>query len=70
MDSRWPQEFLVRLSCFSPERWHADALRADVDMLLDLATVESALGYKILKQVARNRVHKVALLYYPEKGGV
>ncbi len=67
MDSRWPQEFLVRLSCLSPDRWHTDALRADVDMLLlDLATVEPALGYKILKQATRNRGCKVVLLHYPE----
>ncbi len=57
----------MRLSCFSPERWHADALRADVDMLLDLATVESALGYKILKQAAKSRSCKVVLLHYPKR---
>ncbi|WP_420787839.1 hypothetical protein [Shewanella chilikensis] len=68
MDSRWPQEFLVRLSCLSPDRWHTDALRADVDMLLlDLATVEPALGYKILKQATRNRGCKVVLLHYPRR---
>lgn len=68
MDSRWPQEFLVRLSCLSPDRWHTDALGTDVDMLLlDLATVEPALGYKILKQVTRNRGCKVVLLHYPRR---
>ncbi|GAB1037435.1 hypothetical protein AYI83_01960 [Shewanella algae] len=68
MDSRWPQEFLVRLSCLSPDRWHTDALGTDVDMLLlDLATVEPALGYKILKQATRNRGCKVVLLHYPRR---
>ncbi|GIU48578.1 helix-turn-helix transcriptional regulator [Shewanella sairae] len=69
LNTRWPQEFLVKLHRVSPEQFNGDLLESRITIILiDLATVDVQTAYQIQKRIEKSsNVARVVFLHYPKQ---
>ncbi|MCL1145782.1 LuxR C-terminal-related transcriptional regulator [Shewanella sp. 10N.261.52.F9] len=69
LNTRWPQEFLVKLHRVSPEQFNGDLLESRITIILiDLATVDVQTAYQIQKRVEKgSNVARVVFVHFPKQ---
>jgi DNA-binding NarL/FixJ family response regulator len=68
LETRWPQEFLVKLAKVSPESVEATMNEGDYSLVvIDLSTVDVQRAYQLQKQIAKRHSARVVFLHYPEQ---
>ncbi|MGS0681398.1 LuxR C-terminal-related transcriptional regulator [Shewanella sp. 125m-7] len=69
LNTRWPQEFLVKLHRMSPEHFNADLLESRITIILiDLASVDVQSAYQIQKRIEKgSNIARVVFLHFPKQ---
>lgn len=69
LNTRWPQEFLVKLHHVSPEHFSGDLLESRITIILiDLASVDVQTAYQIQRKVEKgSNVARVVFLHFPQQ---
>ncbi|GIU23576.1 helix-turn-helix transcriptional regulator [Shewanella colwelliana] len=68
LDTRWPQEFLVKLAKVSPEQVEATMNESSYSLVvIDLSSVDVQRAYQIQKQIEKRHSARVVLLHYPQQ---
>ncbi|MCZ4337034.1 LuxR C-terminal-related transcriptional regulator [Shewanella colwelliana] len=68
LDTRWPQEFLVKLAKVSPEQVEATMNESSYSLVvIDLSSVDVQRAYQIQKQIEKRHTARVVFLHYPQQ---
>ncbi|GIU15032.1 LuxR C-terminal-related transcriptional regulator [Shewanella sp. MBTL60-007] len=69
LDTRWPQEFLVKLHRVAPEHFNSELLESCITIILiDLATVDVQTAYQIQKRIDKaSNVTRVVFIHFPKQ---
>ncbi|WP_028766975.1 LuxR C-terminal-related transcriptional regulator [Shewanella fidelis] len=69
LNTRWPQEFLVKLHSVSPEHFNGDLLESRITIILiDLASVDVQTAYQIQRKIEKgSNVARVVFLHFPQQ---
>ncbi|MGI2261274.1 LuxR C-terminal-related transcriptional regulator [Shewanella sp. GXUN23E] len=68
LDSRWPQEFLVKLTLTEPEKVSEHLLMEQTLVVIDLATVDLQKAYQLQRQIERLPSSiRTVFIQYPRK---
>ncbi|MGM8892218.1 hypothetical protein ACS8FA_15395, partial [Psychrobacter sp. 1Y1] len=69
LNTRWPQEFLVKLHRISPEHFNAELLESRITIILiDLSTVDVQTAYQIQKRIEKgSNIARVVFLHFPKQ---
>lgn len=68
LDSKWPKDFLVKLTLSEPEKISEHLLREQTIVLVDLASVDLQRAYQIQRQIERlSSQIRVIFIHYPRK---
>lgn len=68
LDTRWPQEFLVKLVKVIPEKVEAEIKEGVFSLVvIDLATVDVQKAYQIQRYVEKEYTSRVVFLHYPKQ---
>lgn len=68
LDTRWPQEFLVKLAKVSPEQVEATMNESNYSLVvIDLSSVDVQRAYQIQKQIEKRHTARVVFLHYPQQ---
>ncbi|MCK8046674.1 LuxR C-terminal-related transcriptional regulator [Shewanella sp. 1CM18E] len=69
LNTRWPQEFLVKLHRVSPEHFNGDLLESRITIILiDLASVDVQTAYQIQRRIEKgSNVARVVFLHFPQQ---
>ncbi|MCF1429198.1 MAG: LuxR C-terminal-related transcriptional regulator [Shewanella sp.] len=68
LDSRWPQEFLVKLTLTEPEKVSEHLLMEQTLVVVDLATVDLQKAYQLQRQIERLPSSiRTVFIQYPRK---
>ncbi|MCL1137033.1 LuxR C-terminal-related transcriptional regulator [Shewanella pneumatophori] len=69
LNTRWPQEFLVKLHRVSPEHFNGDLLESRITIILiDLASVDVQTAYQIQRKIEKgSNVARVVFLHFPQQ---
>ncbi|GIU29196.1 LuxR C-terminal-related transcriptional regulator [Shewanella schlegeliana] len=69
LNTRWPQEFLVKLHRISPEHFNGELLESRITIILiDLATVDVQTAYQIQKRIDKaSNTARVVFIHFPKK---
>ena len=68
MDTRWPQEFLVKLLKIPPEKAEVEISTGAFSLIIiDLATVDIQKAYQIQKFVEKKLSARVVFLHFPRQ---
>ncbi|WP_299806057.1 LuxR C-terminal-related transcriptional regulator [uncultured Shewanella sp.] len=69
LNTRWPQEFLVKLHRISPEHFNGDLLESRITIILiDLATVDVQTAYQLQKRIEKgSNIARVVFVHFPKQ---
>lgn len=69
LNTRWPQEFLVKLHRIDPEHFNGDLLESRITLILiDLATVDVQTAYQIQKRIDKvSNLARVVFIHFPKQ---
>ena len=68
LDTRWPQEFLVKLLKIPPENVELEVTNGDFSLIIiDLATVDIQKAYQIQRFVEKKLSARVVFLHFPRQ---
>ncbi|MDR8523569.1 LuxR C-terminal-related transcriptional regulator [Shewanella fidelis] len=69
LNTRWPQEFLVKLHRVAPDHFNGDFLESRITIILiDLASVDVQTAYQIQRKVEKgSNVARVVFLHFPQQ---
>ncbi|BDM64766.1 helix-turn-helix transcriptional regulator [Shewanella sp. NFH-SH190041] len=68
LDTRWPQEFLVKLTLTEPEKVSEHLLQEQSLVVIDLATVDLQKAYQLQRQIERLAVAvRTVFVHYPRR---
>ncbi|WP_110458120.1 LuxR C-terminal-related transcriptional regulator [Shewanella algidipiscicola] len=68
LETRWPQQFLVKLAKVAPESLEATMNESSYSLVvIDLATVDVQRAYQLQKQIKKRHSARVVFLHYPEQ---
>ncbi|QYJ84060.1 LuxR C-terminal-related transcriptional regulator [Shewanella aegiceratis] len=68
LETRWPQEFLVKLAKVSPESVEVTMSEGNYSLVvIDLATIDVQRAYQVQKQIEKRHSARVVFLHYPKQ---
>lgn len=68
LDTRWPQEFLVKLAKVSPERMESVIKEGAYSLvIIDLSTVDVQKAYQLQKHIEKEYAARVVFIHYPKQ---
>ncbi|WP_394203571.1 LuxR C-terminal-related transcriptional regulator [Shewanella waksmanii] len=68
LDTRWPQEFLVKLAKVSPERMESVIREGAYSLvIIDLSTVDVQKAYQLQKHIEKEYAARVVFIHYPKQ---
>ncbi|ABZ77027.1 transcriptional regulator, LuxR family [Shewanella halifaxensis HAW-EB4] len=69
LNTRWPQEFLVKLHRISPEHFNGELLESRITIILvDLSTVDVQTAYQIQKRIEKGcNIARVVFVHFPKQ---
>ncbi|QYK02949.1 response regulator transcription factor [Shewanella psychrotolerans] len=68
LETRWPQEFLVKLAKVAPENVETTMNEGSYSLVvIDLSTVDVQRAYQLQKLIEKRYSARVVFLHYPEK---
>lgn len=68
LETRWPQEFLVKLAKVAPESVEATMNEGSYSLVvIDLSTVDVQRAYQLQKLIEKRHSARVVFLHYPEQ---
>ncbi|MCG9696430.1 response regulator transcription factor [Shewanella sp. Isolate11] len=68
METRWPQEFLVKLAKVSPESLEATMNESAFSLVvIDLSTVDVQRAYQLQRQIEKRHSARVVFINYPKQ---
>ncbi|MCG9711811.1 LuxR C-terminal-related transcriptional regulator [Shewanella insulae] len=68
LETRWPQEFLVKLAKVTPESVEVTMSEGNYSLVvIDLATIDVQRAYQVQKQIEKRHSARVVFLHYPKQ---